>query len=68
MIPMIAARSLLPMSLIKSQKRVADYGEVFTPPAFANRMLNTLAGAWATSHDGAHNWTDKIQKFNRLDS
>ena len=27
--------------------------EVFTPPEFANRMLDTLAEAWAASHDGA---------------
>lgn len=24
--------------------------EVFTPPEFANRMLDTLAEAWATDH------------------
>jgi site-specific DNA-methyltransferase (adenine-specific) len=28
--------------------------EVFTPPEFANRMLDTLAEAWAASHDGAN--------------
>ena len=27
--------------------------EVFTPPEFANRMLDTLAEAWAASHNGA---------------
>ena len=26
--------------------------EVFTPPGFANRMLDTLEKAWADSHDG----------------
>lgn len=26
--------------------------EVFTPPEFANRMLDTLAVAWAESNDG----------------
>ena len=38
------------MSQIKSKKRVADHGEVFTPPEFANRMLDALAEAWAASH------------------
>src|SRR4051812_43180871 len=37
--------------------------EVFTPPAFANRMLDTLAEAWATSHGGANLWADKTVKF-----
>jgi site-specific DNA-methyltransferase (adenine-specific) len=27
--------------------------EVFTPPEFANRMLDTLAEGWAVSHNGA---------------
>jgi site-specific DNA-methyltransferase (adenine-specific) len=27
--------------------------EVFTPPEFANRMLDTLAEAWAADHGGA---------------
>ena len=27
--------------------------EVFTPPEFANRMLDTLADAWAADHGGA---------------
>lgn len=27
--------------------------EVFTPPEFANRMLDTLAVAWAADNDGA---------------
>ena len=26
--------------------------EVFTPPEFANRMLDTLAEAWASDHGG----------------
>lgn len=34
--------------------------EVFTPPEFANRMLDTLAGAWAANHGGADLWADKI--------
>src|SRR5437773_5603777 len=33
--------------------------EVFTPPEFANRMLDTLAKARATDHGGANIWTDK---------
>ena len=37
--------------------------EVFTPPEFANRMLDTLAEAWATDHGGANIWADKTVKF-----
>ena len=37
--------------------------EVFTPPEFANRMLDTLAEAWADSHDGADIWADKTVTF-----
>jgi len=37
--------------------------EVFTPPEFANRMLDTLSEAWAASHDGANLWADKTVKF-----
>src|SRR5262249_19870262 len=37
--------------------------EVFTPPEFANRMLDTLAEAWAANHGGANLWTDKTVKF-----
>jgi Eco57I restriction-modification methylase len=37
--------------------------EVFTPPEFANRMLDTLAGAWAADHHGANLWTEKTVKF-----
>ena len=37
--------------------------EVFTPPEFANRMLDTLAEAWAASHSGADIWADKTVKF-----
>lgn len=32
--------------------------EVFTPPEFANRMLDTLARAWAADNNGANIWTD----------
>lgn len=37
--------------------------EVFTPPEFSNRMLDTLANAWAASNDGANIWADKTVKF-----
>jgi len=37
--------------------------EVFTPPEFANGMLDTLAEAWATGHDGANIWADRNVKF-----
>lgn len=37
--------------------------EVFTPPEFANRMLDTLAEAWAASHSGGNIWADKSVKF-----
>ena len=37
--------------------------EVFTPPEFANRMLDTLAEAWAANHKGANIWVDKSVKF-----
>ena len=32
--------------------------EVFTPPEFANRMLDNLAEAWAADNGGAHVYTD----------
>ncbi len=37
--------------------------EVFTPPEFANRMLDTLAEAWAARHGGASIWADKTVRF-----
>lgn len=37
--------------------------EVFTPPEFANRMLDTLAEAWASDNNGADLWADKRVKF-----
>jgi site-specific DNA-methyltransferase (adenine-specific) len=37
--------------------------EVFTPPEFANRMLDTLADAWAADHEGANIWADSKVKF-----
>ena len=32
--------------------------EVFTPPEFANRMLDTLAEGWAAANGGADIWAD----------
>jgi len=37
--------------------------EVFTPPDLANRMLDTLAEAWAANHAGANIWADKTVRF-----
>lgn len=37
--------------------------EVFTPPEFANRMLDTLAEAWAARNDGANMWADSSVRF-----
>ena len=37
--------------------------EVFTPPEFANRMLDTLAEAWAANHHGANLWADPAVTF-----
>ncbi len=37
--------------------------EVFTPPEFANRMLDTLTEAWAASHQGANLWADPAVTF-----
>jgi site-specific DNA-methyltransferase (adenine-specific) len=37
--------------------------EVFTPPEFANQMLDTLAEAWAADHGGANIWADKTVRF-----
>jgi hypothetical protein len=37
--------------------------EVFTPPEFANRMLDAVAAAWAADHDGADIWADQTVKF-----
>jgi len=37
--------------------------EVFTPPEFANRILDTLTKAWAEDHNGANLWADKKVKF-----
>jgi len=37
--------------------------EVFTPPEFANRMLDILAEAWAANNDGANIWADPNVTF-----
>jgi site-specific DNA-methyltransferase (adenine-specific) len=37
--------------------------EVFTPPEFANRMLDTLAAAWAADNEGASIWADSKVTF-----
>lgn len=37
--------------------------EVFTPPEFANQMLDTLAAAWADANDGADIWADPKVTF-----
>jgi hypothetical protein len=37
--------------------------EVFTPPEFANRMLDTLAEAWAANNGGADIWSNSSVRF-----
>jgi hypothetical protein len=37
--------------------------EVFTPPEFANRMLDTLAEAWEANNGGANLWADSRVRF-----
>lgn len=37
--------------------------EVFTPPEFANRMLDTIAEAWAQAHSGASIWANSAVRF-----
>ena len=37
--------------------------EVFTPPEFANQMLDTVSASWAADHGGADIWTDQTVKF-----
>lgn len=37
--------------------------EVFTPPEFANRMLDTLATTWAARNGGANIWQDSSVTF-----
>jgi Eco57I restriction-modification methylase len=37
--------------------------EVFTPPEFANRMLDTLTEAWADAREGADIWADPTVTF-----
>lgn len=37
--------------------------EVFTPPEFANRMLDDLSKSWSARYNGADIWADKTVKF-----
>ena len=37
--------------------------EVFTPPALASRMLDTVAETWAANNGGADLWTDSSVRF-----
>lgn len=37
--------------------------EVFTPPAFANQMLDLIEEAWANDNEGANIWADSTLKF-----
>lgn len=37
--------------------------EVFTPPEFANRMLDTLTDAWAADNKGANLWAEPTVRF-----
>lgn len=37
--------------------------EVFTPPAFANQMLDTLEASWAASNNGEKIWANKEVTF-----
>lgn len=37
--------------------------EVFTPPEFAGRMLDTLAEGWAAAYGGANIWANSAVKF-----
>ena len=37
--------------------------EVFTPPELANRMLDTIAEAWADDHRGANIWANRNARF-----
>jgi site-specific DNA-methyltransferase (adenine-specific) len=37
--------------------------EVFTPPEFANQMLDTLQKSWATSNGGENIWTNPNVRF-----
>ena len=37
--------------------------EVFTPPEFANQMLDLLSAAWADAHDGENIWADASLRF-----
>lgn len=37
--------------------------EVFTPPSFANQMLDLVASSWADAHDGMSIWAQSSLRF-----
>src|SRR5881275_2707853 len=37
--------------------------EVFTPPEFANRMLDALTEAWAADNSGSNIWANSSVRF-----
>ncbi len=37
--------------------------EVFTPPEFANQILDLVTDTWATDHDGANIWANPSVRF-----
>jgi hypothetical protein len=37
--------------------------QVFTPPEFANKILNSLENAWAKANNGSSIWTDRTVRF-----
>lgn len=37
--------------------------EVFTPPEFANRMLDALTEAWSADHEGGNLWSNPTVRF-----
>lgn len=58
-----------PFSLLKRNPDVLtcianlSNDEVFTPPEFAQRMLDTLAEGWASANEGANIWADSRVTF-----
>ena len=57
--PLLAGRNPDVLSCIANLSN----DEVFTPPEFAGRMLDTLAQAWAAANDGANIWADSKVTF-----
>jgi site-specific DNA-methyltransferase (adenine-specific) len=41
--------------------------EGFTPPEFANLMLDTLAEAWAANYSGTNIWADRPRSRDRME-